>query len=100
MLCVVHWGRRGRSEEARIKCLTFLSQLLTLEKRREKRNTDQTVRDGALHSWIRVTVGLSPWEHYSVITKMINKPFYLFIFCSLPKFFDFSSASGSPAPCH
>lgn len=24
--CVVHWGGRGRSEEERIKCLTFLSQ--------------------------------------------------------------------------
>lgn len=52
-----------------------------------------------MHGWIRVTVGLSPWEHYSAINKKINKPFYLFIFPSLPKPFDFSSpASGSPAP--
>lgn len=79
---MVHWGRRGRSEEARIQRLTFLSQQLTLEKRREKINTNQTVRDAALHGWIRVTVGLSPWEHYSAINKKINKPFiYLF---SLP----------------
>lgn len=79
---MVHRGRRGRSEEARIKRLTFLSQQLTLEKRREKINTNQTVRDAALHGWIRVTVGLSPWEHYSAINKKINKPFiYLF---SLP----------------
>lgn len=81
-LCGVHWGRRGRSEEARIQRLTFLSQQLTLEKRREKINANQTVRDAALHGWIRVTVGLSPWEHYSAINKKINKPFiYLF---SLP----------------
>lgn len=60
------------------------------EKRREKKMKQQPVRDAALHGWIRVTVGLSPWEHYSAINKKINKPFYLFIFPSLPKPFDFS----------
>lgn len=41
------------------------------EKRRKKkkRNTNQTARDAALHGWIRVTVGLSPWEHCSAINK-------------------------------
>lgn len=65
---------------------------------KKKRNTNQTVRDAALHGWIRVTVGLSPWEHYSAINKKINKLFYLFIFPSFPKSFDFSPASGSLAP--
>lgn len=65
--------------------------------KRKKRNTNQTDRDAALHGWIRVTVGLSPWEHCSAINKKINKPFYLFIFPSLPSSFDFSSASGNAA---
>lgn len=36
-----------------------------------------------MHGWIRLTVGLSPWEHYFAINKKINKPAYLFIFPSL-----------------